>query len=76
MGHLRRPVADGSSGEDEAEKRRTPETQEMAPAGRELQASLEEGSGESAAEAEEEEDEDEEIRETGTAWSKREPSPS
>ncbi len=34
----------------------------MAPAGRELQASLEEGSGESAAEAEEEEDEDEEIR--------------
>lgn len=42
-----------------------PETQEMAPAGRELQASLEEGSGESAAEAEEEEDEDAEIRETG-----------
>lgn len=58
--------ADGSSGEDEAEKTEdSPETQEMAPAGRELQASLEEGSGESAAEAEEEEDEDEEIRETG-----------
>lgn len=58
--------ADGSSGEDEAEKTEdSPETQEMAPAGRELQASLEEGSGESAAEAEEEEDEDAEIRETG-----------
>lgn len=58
--------ADGSSGEDEAEKTEdSPETQEMAPAGQELQASLEEGSGESAAEAEEEEDEDEEIRETG-----------
>ena len=58
--------ADGSSGEDEAEKTEdSPETQEMSPAGRELQASLEEGSGESAAEAEEEEDEDEEIRETG-----------
>ena len=39
--------ADGSSGEDEAEKTEdSPETQEMAPAGRELQASLEEGSGE------------------------------
>lgn len=37
----------------------------MSPAGRELQASLEEGSGESAAEAEEEEDEDAEIREIG-----------
>ena len=38
--------ADGSSGEDEAEKTEdSPETQEMAPAGRELQASLEEGSG-------------------------------
>jgi len=36
----------------------------MSPAGQELQASLEEGSGESAAEAEEE-DEDAEIRETG-----------
>ena len=54
--------ADGGSGEDEAEKTEEPsETQEISPAGQELQASLEEGSGESAAEAEE----DDEIRETG-----------
>ena len=54
--------ADGSSGKMKRKNGGLPETQEMAPAGRELQASLEEGSGESAAEAEEEEDEDAEIR--------------
>lgn len=59
--------ADGGSGEEEAAEELAPsaEAQEMSPAGQELQASLAEASGESAAEAEEEEDEDAEIRETG-----------
>lgn len=59
--------ADGGSGEEEAaEKPAAPaDVQEMSAAGQELQASLAETSGESAAEAEEEEDEDAEIRETG-----------
>ena len=59
--------ADGGSGEEEAAGEPAPsaEAQEMSPAGQELQASLAEASGESAAEAEEEEDEDAEIRETG-----------
>ena len=58
--------ADGSSGEEAEEE--PAETQEMSPAGQELQASLEGASEEAAAEeaaAEEEEDEDAEIRETG-----------
>lgn len=59
--------ADGGSGGEEAAGEPPPsaEAQEMSPAGQELQASLAEASGESAAEAEEEEDEDAEIRETG-----------
>lgn len=59
--------ADGDSGEEEAaeEPAAPAEAQEMSPAGQELQASLAQASGESAAEAEEEEDEDAEIRETG-----------
>lgn len=59
--------ADGGSGEEEAaeEPAAPAEAQEMSPAGQELQASLAQASGESAAEAEEEEDEDAEIRETG-----------
>lgn len=59
--------ADGGSGEEEAaeEPAAPADVQEMSAAGQELQASLEETSGESAAEAEEEEDEDAEIRETG-----------
>lgn len=59
--------ADGGSGEEEAaeEPAAPADVQEMSAAGQELQASLEEASGESAAEAEEEEDEDAEIRETG-----------
>lgn len=59
--------ADGGSGEEEAAGEPAPsaEAQEMSPAGQELQASLAEASGESAAEAEEKEDEDAEIRETG-----------
>ena len=59
--------ADGGSGEEEAaeEPAAPADVQEMSAAGQELQASLAEASGESAAEAEEEEDEDAEIRETG-----------